>query len=84
LSQTDCILLHEVLEDKPHRLGGIPIPEYHRLSDAAIDDQGMAVVHWHMAPLVGSLSEEQCCSRWIGIMVANSYGGQPPFLLVFE
>ena len=34
-----------------HRFGGIPLPGAHRLCDAAVDDQSMAVVHEHMAPV---------------------------------
>ena len=36
-----------------HLLGGIPFPGARRLCDAAVDDQGMAVVHKHMAPVTG-------------------------------
>jgi len=36
-----------------HRLGGIPLPGARRWCDAAVDDQGMAVVHEHMASVAG-------------------------------
>jgi hypothetical protein len=36
-----------------HRLGGIPLPGARRLCDAAVDDQGMAVVHEHVPPVAG-------------------------------
>jgi len=34
-----------------HLLGGIPLAGAHRLGEAAVHDQGMAVVHQHMAPV---------------------------------
>jgi hypothetical protein len=42
-----------------HRFGGIPLPGARRLRHLAIDDQSMAVVHEHMAPVAG-----QC---WMGL-----------------
>ena len=36
-----------------HRFGGIPLPGARRSGDAAVHDQGMAVVHEHMAPVAG-------------------------------
>jgi hypothetical protein len=36
-----------------HRFGGIPFTGARGLRDLAIDDQGMAVVHQHMAPVAG-------------------------------
>jgi hypothetical protein len=36
-----------------HHLGGIPLSGARRLCDAAVDDQGMAVVHEHVAPVAG-------------------------------
>jgi len=36
-----------------HRFGGIPLPGAHCLGDAAVHDQGMAVLHEHMAPVAG-------------------------------
>ena len=32
--------------------------------------------------MAGSLRLYHCCNRWIRSMVANGYGGLPPFLLV--
>jgi hypothetical protein len=36
-----------------HSLGGIPLPGSGRLGDAAVDDQGMVVVHEHVPPVAG-------------------------------
>ena len=36
-----------------HRLGSIPLAGAHRLGDAAVHDQGMAVVHQHVPPVAG-------------------------------
>ena len=52
-----------------HFFGGIPLPGAHRLGDLAIHDQGMAVVHEHMAPITRKsrvslgLARQQCV--WI-------------------
>ena len=42
-----------------HGFGGIPLPGARRLGDPAVHDQGMAVVHEHMAPVAG-----EC---WMGL-----------------
>jgi hypothetical protein len=49
-----------------HRLGRIPFAGAHSLGDAAVDDQGMAVVHEHMAPIAG-----QC---WMDLGFAGQQG----------
>ncbi len=44
-----------------HRFGGIPLSGARGLRHLAIDDQGIAVVHEHMAPVAGQ------CSMDIGL-----------------
>lgn len=46
-----------------HRFGGIPLSGARGLRHLAIDDQGMAIVHEHIAPVAG-----QC---WMGIGLAG-------------
>ncbi len=36
-----------------HGFGGIPLPSAHRLSDAAVHDQGMTVIHEHVPSVAG-------------------------------
>ena len=51
-----------------HRLGGIPLPGARSLGDAAVDDQGMAVVHEHVPPVAGQ------CRVSIGLADQQSVG----------
>jgi len=50
-------------DGRRHRFGGIPLAGAHRLGEAAVHDQRMAVVHQHMAPVAG-----QC---WMGVGLAG-------------
>ena len=70
-----------------HRFGGIPLPGAHRLGDAAVQDQRMAVVHEHMAPVarLGRMSDGLPSQQGVGVcagamgLVAELDAAEIPF-----